>query len=80
MGPPLQAGRPCQDAGLQAAANEKLVSSYREQFKVGQRSLLDVLDAQNTRFNTATLADTSSYASLFAQYRLLAATGQLLKP
>ena len=64
---------------LQAASSEKLVSSYREQFKVGQRSLLDVLDAQNTRFNTATLADTASYASLFAQYRLLAATGQLLK-
>ncbi|MER9918598.1 MULTISPECIES: TolC family protein [unclassified Mesorhizobium] len=64
---------------LQAAANERLVASYREQFKVGQRSLLDVLDAQNTRFNTATLADTASYASLFAQYRLLAATGQLLK-
>ncbi|TGQ63848.1 channel protein TolC [Mesorhizobium sp. M00.F.Ca.ET.186.01.1.1] len=64
---------------LQAASNEKLVVSYREQFKVGQRSLLDVLDAQNTRFNTATLADTASYASLFAEYRLLAATGQLLK-
>ncbi|TGV64618.1 channel protein TolC, partial [Mesorhizobium sp. M00.F.Ca.ET.158.01.1.1] len=48
---------------LQAATNEKLVASYREQFKVGQRSLLDVLDAQNTRFNTATLADTASYAS-----------------
>ncbi|MER9135800.1 TolC family protein [Mesorhizobium sp. M0830] len=63
----------------QAASSEKLVASYREQFKVGQRSLLDVLDAQNTRFNTATLADTSSYASLFAEYRLLAATGQLLK-
>jgi len=63
----------------QAATNEKLVASYREQFKVGQRSLLDVLDAQNTRFNTATLADTASYASLFAEYRLLAATGQLLK-
>ncbi|WP_214474135.1 TolC family protein [Mesorhizobium sp. dw_380] len=64
---------------LQAASSEKLVASYREQFKVGQRSLLDVLDAQNTRFNTATLADTASYASLFAQYRLLAATGQLLR-
>ncbi|TPK51719.1 MULTISPECIES: TolC family protein [unclassified Mesorhizobium] len=64
---------------LQAVSNEKLVASYREQFKVGQRSLLDVLDAQNTRFNTATLAETASYASLFAQYRLLAATGQLLK-
>jgi adhesin transport system outer membrane protein len=63
----------------QADANSGLVSAYREQFKVGQRSLLDVLDAQNTRFNTATLADTASFASLFAEYRLLATTGQLLK-
>jgi adhesin transport system outer membrane protein len=62
----------------QAASNERLVASYREQFKVGQRSLLDVLDAQNTRFNTATLADTAVFASLFAEYRLLAATGELL--
>ena len=44
----------------QAATNDTLVSSYREQFKVGQRSLLDVLDAQNTRFNTKILADTAS--------------------
>ena len=62
----------------QSATNELLVASYREQFKVGQRSLLDVLDAQNTRFNTKVLADTAAYASLFAEYRLLAATGQLL--
>src|SRR5690606_19709305 len=49
----------------QARTNDRLVSSYREQFKVGQRSLLDVLDAQNTRFNTETLASTAAYASLF---------------
>ena len=63
----------------QSIANDRLVTSYREQFKVGQRSLLDVLDAQNTRFNTATLSNTAAFASLFAEYRLLAATGQLLK-
>ncbi|WP_367784328.1 TolC family outer membrane protein [Mesorhizobium marinum] len=62
----------------QARASSQIVTSYREQFKVGQRSLLDVLDAQNTRFNTATLSDTAQFASLFAEYRLLAATGQLL--
>lgn len=62
----------------QSAANDRLVRAYREQFQVGQRSLLDVLDAQNSRFNTSTLAATSAYASLFAEYRLLAATGQLL--
>lgn len=62
----------------QSRANEQLVGSYREQFLVGQRSLLDVLDAQNTRFNTAVLRDTAAYASRFADYRLLAATGTLL--
>lgn len=54
------------------------MTSYREQFKVGQRSLLDVLDAQNTRYNTKILADTAAFASLFAEYRLLATTGELL--
>lgn len=62
----------------QSATNDLLVSSYREQFKVGQRSLLDVLDAQNTRFNTKILADTAVFSSLFAEYRLLATTGKLL--
>ena len=52
-----------QTLAYQAAASTQLVSSYREQFKVGERSLLDVLDAQNTHFNTATLADTATYAS-----------------
>lgn len=61
----------------QADTNSRLVSSYREQFRVGERSLLDVLGAQNTRFNAAVLAQTASYASLFAEYRLLAATGSL---
>jgi adhesin transport system outer membrane protein len=63
----------------QAATNQRLVGSYRAQFQVGQRSLLDVLDAQNTQFNSEILANTAAYASLFAEYRLLAATGQLLK-
>jgi adhesin transport system outer membrane protein len=62
----------------QAAASDRLVASYRQQFKVGQRSLLDVLNAQNTRVNTDILAMTSQYAVVFANYRLLAATGKLL--
>ncbi len=65
--------------GAQSRENSKLVTSYRDQFAVGQRSLLDVLDAQNTRFNVDVLERTAKKASLFAEYRLLAATGQLLK-
>lgn len=62
----------------QSGMNRRLVDSYREQFKVGQRSLLDVLDAQNTSFNTAILSSTAAFSSLFAEYKLLAATGKLL--
>ena len=62
----------------QAAQNAQLVSSYREQLEVGQRSLLDVLGAQDTRFSVNILAKTADYASLFAEYRILAATGTLL--
>jgi adhesin transport system outer membrane protein len=65
--------------GKQSSINNQLVGSYREQFKVGQRSLLDVLDAQNTRFNTKVLADTARVASLFAEYKILAASGNLLQ-
>lgn len=63
----------------QSTQNATLVSSYGEQFKVGQRSLLDVLDAQNTRFNTSILAETAKFAALFAEYKILAASGSLLK-
>ncbi len=62
----------------QLDTNIQLVSSYRQQFGVGQRSLLDVLDAQNSRFNSAVLRDTAVYAARFADWRLLAATGTLL--
>ncbi|WP_245518963.1 TolC family outer membrane protein [Neorhizobium sp. JUb45] len=64
--------------GRQSSTNASLVSSYREQFKVNQRSLLDVLDAQNTRFNTGILAETARFAALFAEYKILAASGSLL--
>lgn len=63
----------------QAGTNARLVSSYREQFRIGERSLLDVLGAQNTRFNSAVLAQTAAYASIFAEYKLLAAMGGLAK-
>ncbi len=62
----------------QLSASDGLVSSYREQFTIGQRSLLDVLDAQNTRYNVQVQAETASFAARFAEYRLMAATGSLL--
>ena len=35
----------------QGRISDDLLLSYREQFNIGRRSLLDVLDAQNTRYN-----------------------------
>ncbi|QLF72016.1 TolC family outer membrane protein (plasmid) [Peteryoungia desertarenae] len=72
-------GELSQILAAQSEQNATLVSSYGEQFKIGQRSLLDVLDAQNTRFNTSIVAETARFAAIFAEYKILAASGSLLK-
>ena len=59
--------------------SNRVVSSYEEQFEVGRRSLLDVLDAYNTRYNSSVLTQTAEFAIAFADYRLLAATGRLIE-
>ncbi|HET9427440.1 MAG TPA: TolC family protein, partial [Allosphingosinicella sp.] len=43
----------------QSRVSDDLLLSYREQFNVGRRSLLDVLDAQNTRNNVQAQAETA---------------------
>jgi adhesin transport system outer membrane protein len=62
----------------QNKVSNDLLSSYTDQFKVGRRSLLDLLDAQNTRYNSLVLQETARFAKIFAEYKLLASTGQLL--
>lgn len=62
----------------QAEVSDDLLLSYRSQFNVGRRSLLDVLDAQNTRYNTIVRLETSRFSQLFAQYQILAATNRFL--
>lgn len=62
----------------QLNSSSELITSYREQFNIGERSLLDVLDAQNTRFNVQVLQQTAQYSVMFAEYRVLAASGDLL--
>jgi adhesin transport system outer membrane protein len=61
----------------QGRISDDLLLSYREQFNVGRRSLLDVLDAQNTRYNVQAQTETARLARLYAQYRVLAATNRL---
>jgi adhesin transport system outer membrane protein len=63
----------------QSRISDDLLLSYREQFNVGRRSLLDVLDAQNTRNNVQAQVETAKLAKLYAQYRVLAATNRLIE-
>ncbi|PKP86356.1 MAG: agglutination protein [Alphaproteobacteria bacterium HGW-Alphaproteobacteria-17] len=63
----------------QSKATDELLISYREQFSVGRRSLLDVLDAQNTRFNVQVRAETARFSEIFAVYQILASTNNLLE-
>lgn len=62
----------------QSQISDDLLLSYRSQFNIGRRSLLDVLDAQNTRFNTQVRRETSRFSEIFAQYQVLAATNNFL--
>jgi adhesin transport system outer membrane protein len=62
----------------QLNASDSLVSAYSDQFTVGSRSLLDVLDAQNSKFSVQILAETANFGVRFSEYRLMAASGKLL--
>jgi adhesin transport system outer membrane protein len=63
----------------QARIADDVLLSYREQFNIGRRSLLDVLDAQNTRYNVQERTETARLAKLYAQYRVLAASNRLIE-
>jgi adhesin transport system outer membrane protein len=52
--------------------------AYREQFDVAQRTLLDVLDAENELFVSKGQLVTSQINEFLASYRILALGGQLL--
>ena len=63
----------------QVKANEKVRDAYTQQFNLGQRSLLDVLDSENELFVSRGDLVAAEYIQLFAGYRMLAVEGQLLK-
>ena len=52
--------------------------AYLEQFKLGERSLLDVLDAESELFNSSTQYTTANGNVVVGAYRLYALTGMLL--
>ena len=62
----------------QSRVSDDLLLSYRSQFNVGRRSLLDVLDAQNARYNTQVRLETARFSAMFARYQILASTNRFL--
>jgi adhesin transport system outer membrane protein len=74
-----QQGKLVGELDQQSRVSDDLLLSYREQFNVGRRSLLDVLDAQNTRYNVQVRAETARFAQNFAEYKVLAAENELIQ-
>ncbi len=63
----------------QVKENERVRKAFAEQFRVGKRTLLDLLDSQKELFRSKSNAVTESYEEAFAVYTLLASQGRLLK-
>jgi adhesin transport system outer membrane protein len=59
--------------------NQKTLDSYLKQFNVGQRTLLDVLDARNELFQSSGLLVTARANEVVAAERLLALKGGLIQ-
>jgi adhesin transport system outer membrane protein len=63
----------------QARVGDKVVDGYRQQFRLGRRQLLDLLNIQAEAFGYQNSATTAFYDEQVARARLLAATGDLAK-
>ncbi|QFI36825.1 TolC family outer membrane protein [Moritella marina ATCC 15381] len=59
-------------------ASKDSQAAYEQQFKLGQRSLLDLLDTENELFEARKEFVDAEFDEIVTQYRLLNATGQLL--
>ena len=53
--------------------------AYQKQFNIGQRTLLDLLNAENELFQAKQSYISADFDNLFARYRILNAEGELLK-
>lgn len=57
--------------------NEKTVGSYQEEFSLGRRELLDVLNAQSDLFDANRELVRAEYDFLFTKFRILEGTGEI---
>jgi outer membrane protein, adhesin transport system len=62
----------------QIAADIRVIAAYTKEYELGQRSLIDLLNAQNQLFNAKVQLESTRGAAIFGDYQLLAAMGHLL--
>lgn len=74
----VSAGERAREFAAQADANVEVVKSYKDQFNLDRRTLLDVLDAQNELFVSRSNTINAEFLEMFAVFRLLALKGSLL--
>ncbi|MBF0108869.1 MAG: TolC family outer membrane protein [Magnetococcales bacterium] len=63
----------------QVKENEKVRSAFFKQYKIGQRTLLDLLDVENELFSARNNLVVEHYQELAARHKILANMGQLLR-
>jgi len=62
----------------QIGADRKVITAYSKEYDLGQRSLIDLLNAENQLFNAQVSLESSRGVVVFADYQLLATMGELL--
>jgi len=58
--------------------DRKAITAYTKEYELGQRSLIDLLNAENQLYVALVSLESSRAVAVFADYQLLAAMGQLL--
>ncbi|TYO63867.1 TolC family outer membrane protein [Bradyrhizobium hipponense] len=63
----------------QLEADRKTIVAFQKEYELGQRSLIDLLNAQNQFFNASVSLTSARAVVVFADYQLLAAMGTLIE-
>ncbi|PJE79224.1 Outer membrane efflux protein BepC [invertebrate metagenome] len=59
-------------------SSRESVNAYREQFYIGKRTLLDLLDSENELFQASRSLTSALYKETEARFKILESTGQIL--
>lgn len=63
----------------QVDSARKVVAAYSKEYELGQRTLIDLLNAENQLFNALVSLVSTQGVAVFADYQLLATMGKLLE-